>query len=76
MGPSAAWPDYCLSASESAHAVIDRLTEEVAKFYAAEVVLAFEYLHGQSIIYRDLKVTYVPRNTCTQLALSSTLQRL
>ncbi|OMJ20964.1 cAMP-dependent protein kinase type 1 [Smittium culicis] len=27
----------------------------VAKFYSAEVLVAFEYLHGHDIIYRDLK---------------------
>eukprot|EP00475_Leptophrys_vorax_P021445 TRINITY_DN29178_c0_g1_i1.p1 TRINITY_DN29178_c0_g1~~TRINITY_DN29178_c0_g1_i1.p1 ORF type:complete len:752 (-),score=178.18 TRINITY_DN29178_c0_g1_i1:59-2314(-) len=29
--------------------------EETAKFYAASVVLAFEYMHERDIIYRDLK---------------------
>ncbi len=29
--------------------------EETARFYAASVVLAFEYMHGKNIIYRDLK---------------------
>lgn len=33
-----------------------RLPEESARFYAAEVLLALEYLHKQNIIYRDLKV--------------------
>lgn len=36
--------------------VVCRLPEESAKFYAAEVLLALEYLHKQNIIYRDLKV--------------------
>jgi cGMP-dependent protein kinase len=31
--------------------------EETAKFYAASVVLAFEYMHERDVIYRDLKVT-------------------
>lgn len=32
-----------------------RFPNPVAKFYAAEVVLAIEYLHQKEIIYRDLK---------------------
>ncbi|CAG8437068.1 10505_t:CDS:10 [Ambispora gerdemannii] len=32
-----------------------RFPDHVAKFYAAEVLLAFEYLHSKDIIYRDLK---------------------
>lgn len=32
-----------------------RLPDSDAKFYAGEIVLAFAYLHGKNIIYRDLK---------------------
>ncbi|KXS21292.1 kinase-like protein [Gonapodya prolifera JEL478] len=32
-----------------------RFPNHVAKLYAAEVVLAFEYLHARDIVYRDLK---------------------
>lgn len=32
-----------------------RFNENVSKFYAAQVVLAFEYLHRCNVIYRDLK---------------------
>jgi serum/glucocorticoid-regulated kinase 2 len=32
-----------------------RFSEQTAKFYAASVVLAFEYLHAMKVVYRDLK---------------------
>lgn len=32
-----------------------RFANDVALFYACEIVLCFEYLHGLKIAYRDLK---------------------
>jgi len=32
-----------------------KLSEETARFYAAEILLVIEYLHSRNIVYRDLK---------------------
>lgn len=32
-----------------------RFTEDMAKFYAASILLALEYLHSLNVVYRDLK---------------------
>eukprot|EP01018_Ginkgo_biloba_P020158 Gb_28975 [translate_table: standard] len=50
--------DYCPGGE--LFSLLDRqpmkvLTEDDVRFYAAEVVVALEYLHCQGIIYRDLK---------------------
>lgn len=34
---------------------VNRFSEPTSKFYAASIVLAFQYLHSKDIIYRDLK---------------------
>jgi len=34
---------------------MDRFDDELAKFLAAEITLAFEFLHNKKIVYRDLK---------------------
>mmetsp|Transcript_15400 Transcript_15400/g.33140 ORF Transcript_15400/g.33140 Transcript_15400/m.33140 type:complete len:459 (-) Transcript_15400:27-1403(-) len=47
-----------------------RLSEDAAKFYAAEVVLALEYLHSMGFLYRDLKPENVMMRGDGHLALT------
>ena len=36
-------------------------TEDEARFYMCEIILGLEHLHGNNIVYRDLKVTLCDR---------------
>lgn len=50
--------DFCSGGELYAHLEQQKgkkFPEETAKFYAAEILLALEYLHCQGVIYRDLK---------------------
>lgn len=48
--------DYCAGGELFFHLGNEgRFDEHRSAFYAAQIVLALEHLHGQSIIYRDLK---------------------
>ena len=33
------------------------MSEDVARFYGAEIILGLEHLHKLNIVYRDLKVS-------------------
>ena len=37
----------------------EKFNEKKAKFYASQIILAFEYLHLLGIVYRDLKVKLI-----------------
>eukprot|EP00596_Hydrurales_sp_CCMP1899_P000776 CAMPEP_0119051196 /NCGR_PEP_ID=MMETSP1177-20130426/72895_1 /TAXON_ID=2985 /ORGANISM="Ochromonas sp, Strain CCMP1899" /LENGTH=551 /DNA_ID=CAMNT_0007030321 /DNA_START=447 /DNA_END=2105 /DNA_ORIENTATION=+ len=48
--------DYCSGGELFFHlGKVGRFAEDRAKFYAAQITLALEYVHGLDIIYRDLK---------------------
>jgi serine/threonine protein kinase len=48
--------DYCSGGELFFHlGKVGRFPEDRARFYAAEIVLALEYVHRKGIIYRDLK---------------------
>lgn len=48
--------EYCPGGELSAHLRrAGRFPEQVASFYAAEIVLALEHLHLHGVVYRDLK---------------------
>ena len=48
--------DYCNGGEIFFHLRREMIfSEQRTQFYAAELVLALEYLHSQSCIYRDLK---------------------
>lgn len=50
--------DYCPGKNLNSLRIMQSesmFSDEIIRFYAAELVLAFEYLHSQGIVYRDLK---------------------
>jgi len=49
---------YMISTSKLSYFSVQkgRLTEDEARFYAAEVVDALEYIHSLGVIHRDIKV--------------------
>jgi len=50
--PQGGWQVGCLAPKVK---MLQGMTEELAKFYVASIVLALEYLHNNNIVYRDLK---------------------
>jgi len=49
--------DFCIGGDLFFHSKkIKRFSEDEARIYFIEILLALEYLHSKNIIYRDLKV--------------------
>ena len=53
---------YCPTSSALLWVQKGRLSEDEARFYAAEVVDALEYIHKLGLIHRDIKVVHKHRN--------------
>ncbi|KEG03829.1 rac-beta serine/threonine protein kinase, putative [Plasmodium vinckei vinckei] len=48
--------EYCPGGELFFHlSKLNKFTEEIARFYVSEIIIALQYLHKLSIIYRDLK---------------------
>lgn len=59
--------DYCGGGELFFHlGKVGRFPEERAKFYAAQITLALEYVHSLDIIYRYVR-TYVLTHICTYM---------
>lgn len=52
------------------------LSESHSRFYASQIVLAFEYLHALDLIYRDLKPENILIDQSGYLKVSNTRKRL
>jgi protein kinase A len=50
--------------------IIVSSSEQHSRFYAAQIVLTFEYLHYLDILYRDLKVQRIHVEYCRVIDLS------
>lgn len=50
-----------------------RFDEDTARFYAAEVILALEYMHSNNIAFRDLKLEKYAGGYYRQQKINATL---
>mmetsp|Transcript_16982 Transcript_16982/g.36723 ORF Transcript_16982/g.36723 Transcript_16982/m.36723 type:complete len:708 (-) Transcript_16982:974-3097(-) len=50
--PNASWQVGCLAPEIK---MLQGMSEDLARFYIASIVLSLEYLHNNNIVYRDLK---------------------